>query len=95
MFFSDDVQKEINEIDKQLLEIEKEYLEDYLKHPFRYGACTLEMEYRNDSRVKVLEKLKIHIYEQAVPKMIVTAENEEEKKKLKEFCKELNEKQKL
>lgn len=80
--YPDYVIKQIDKIDKRLIEIEKEYLAEYLRSPF--GVCTLEMDYRNDSRVKDLERQKAFIYERAVPKILITAENEEEKKMLKE-----------
>ena len=80
----DDVQAEIDRIDKQLIEIEKGYLEDYLKRPFWNEVCTLEMDYRNDWRVRALEKMKAHIYERETYKTILITENEEEKEMLKE-----------
>lgn len=84
--YPDYVTDKIDEIDRQLVDIEKEYLEEYLRHPFK--ARTLKKNYRNDWRVKTLEKQKVYIYERAVSKMIITAETEEEKKMLKERLRE-------
>lgn len=82
--YSDYVTDKIDEIDRHLAEIEKEYLAEYLRKPLGFGVCTLEMDYRNDCRVKALEKQKAYIYERAVYKTILTAETEEEKKMLQE-----------
>lgn len=82
--YPDYVTDKIDEIDRHLADIEKEYLAEYLRRPLGFGVCTLEMDYRNDFRVKTLEKQKVYIYERAVCKMIITAETEEEKKMLQE-----------
>lgn len=82
--YPDCVTEKIDEIDRHLADIEKEYLAEYLRNPLGFGVCTLEMDYRNDWRVKSLEKQKVYIYERAVCKTILTAETEEEKKMLQE-----------
>lgn len=83
--YQDYVTDKIDEIDRHLADIEKEYLAEYLRQPLGFGVCTLEMDYRNDWRVKTLEKQKAQIYERAVYKTILTAETEEEKKMLQEW----------
>lgn len=86
--YPDYVTDKIDEIDRHLAGIEKEYLARYLRRQIGFGVCTLEMDYRNDWRVKALEKQKTHIYEHAVYKTILTAETEEEKKVLLERFKQ-------
>lgn len=80
--YPDYVIDKVEEIDEQLTEIEKEYLEKYLRSLL--GVCTMEMDYRNDWRVKRLEEQKCDIYKRATYTTIITAENEEEKKMLNE-----------
>lgn len=80
--YPDYITRQIEAIDRRLIEIEKEYLEKYLRSPF--GVCTIEMDYRDDWRVKRLEEQKCDIYKRAVYTTIIKAENEEEKKILNE-----------
>lgn len=80
--YPDYVTRQIEAIDRRIVEIEREYLEKYLRSLL--GVCTMEMDYRDDWRVKRLEELKCDIYKRAVYTTIITAENEEEKKILNE-----------
>ncbi|MCM1224197.1 MAG: hypothetical protein NC548_58070 [Lachnospiraceae bacterium] len=80
----DDVQMQINRIDKMLIEIEKEYVQYYLNHPFVQEVFPIQNNYNNDWRVKELEKQLVEIEKKSVRKVIVRVENEEEKKMIKE-----------
>lgn len=80
--YPDYITRQIEAIDRRIVEIEKEYLEKYLRSLL--GVCTMEMDYRDDLRVKRLEELKCDIYKRAAYTTITTAENEEEREILNE-----------
>lgn len=75
--------KEIEKLQKHIEEIEQSYIDEYEKHPFRWHE--LDKLIRNDGGIQALEKCIANIYTMSVGKYIITAENEEDKERIREL----------
>lgn len=78
----------IAEYEKRIEEISQSYIDAYEKQPFRWRD--LEKRIRNNTGIQTLEKCIENIYEMSVGKYIITAENEEDKERLRELSENLN-----
>lgn len=74
--------EQIEKYQKQIDEIKQEYMDEYQRYPFK--AQNIEKWFRNDIRIQTLEKAIVRIYTLSVGNYVITAETEEELRKLKE-----------
>lgn len=86
---SDRDNEEIKSLQSQIEEIEKWYLKE-IEELSKTATGSIQIErlvetYKNDSRLEYLRKCIEDIYIRSVPKIIVTAENEDEKQKLSQI----------
>lgn len=74
--------EQIEKFQKQIEEIKQSYIDEYFRFPFKRDI--LEKQFRNDCRIKSLEKEITRIYTLSVEKYVITVETEEELKFLKD-----------
>lgn len=75
--------KEIEKCQKQIEEIKQSYIDKYEKRPSRWRE--LDKLIRNDCGIQALEKCIANIYTMSVGKYIITAENEEDRERIREL----------
>lgn len=71
--YSEEIQKQLEDIDKQINEIGKSIVDKMNESAITYqNTESLKIEYLN--RIEPLQKMKIHIIERSVPKIILSKE---------------------
>lgn len=79
--------EQIEKLQKQIEEIKQSYIDEYLRFPFKRDI--LEKQFRNDCRIKNLEKEITRIYTLSVGSYVITTETEDELGNLKERLQQL------
>lgn len=80
--YDDKTQEEIDDLKNQIFKIEMEYANRIDKARFTLERKRIENDYKTDLRIISLQNRICEIITYVVPKIIVLAENEEEKQKL-------------